>query len=190
MVVDRLLVVRSDLDEGLVYRLTKAIYDNRSEILDRSLLAGFIGPLPDDSVSVITAHPGARAWYDREKPGFMQRNARFVSAVLYMLAIVSSALLALRTHWVRSRRLRMHDFNRRLMDLASTVRSEPAVDGLLKHKLELMDILEEVIGDLERERVSQDEFEHFSFTWQAVDALVRDRLMLQPVEQSTGRDAT
>jgi hypothetical protein len=41
-----------------------------------------------------------------------------------------------------------------------------------------MDILEEVVGDLERERVSQDEFEHFSFTWQAVDALVRDRLLL------------
>ena len=41
-----------------------------------------------------------------------------------------------------------------------------------------MDMLEEVVGDLDRERVSQEEFEHFSFTWQAVDALVRDRLLI------------
>lgn len=180
-VVDRLLVARADLDEGLVYRVTKAIYDNRSEILDRSLLAGFIGPLPDDSDSVITAHPGARAWYEREKPGLLQQNARLVSALLYMVAIIVSGLLGLRTYWVRSRRLRMHDFNRRLMALASAVRSNGDLDSLLARKSELMDILEEVVSDLEREKVNQDEFEHFSFTWQAVDALVRDRLLLTGV---------
>ncbi len=178
-VVDRLLIARADLDDGLVYRITRAIYENRSEILERSLLAGFIGPLPDDSVSVMRAHPGARAYYDREKPGILQQNARLVSALLYVIAIVSSALLGLRTHWVRSRRLRMHDFNRRLMELASRVRSEDSPVSLSASKHELMDILEEVVSDLERERVSQEEFEHFSFTWQAVDALVRDRLMLQ-----------
>lgn len=177
-VVDRLLVARADLDEGLVYKITRAIYENRSEILDHTLLAGFIGPLPDDSDSVITAHPGARAYFDREKPGIMQRNARLVSAILYVVAIVVSALLALRTHWVRSRRLRMHGFNRRLMEMAALARAAHGSEDLLVHKHELMDILEEVVTDLEREKVSQDEFEHFSFTWQAVDALVRDRLLI------------
>ena len=37
--VNRLLVARADLDEGLVYRITRAIYENRSEILDQTLLA-------------------------------------------------------------------------------------------------------------------------------------------------------
>jgi hypothetical protein len=48
-------------------------------------------------------------------------------------------------------------------------------------KHQLMDILTEVVNDLERERVSQEEFEHFSFTWQAVDALLRDRLALPQI---------
>ena len=177
-VVERLLVARSDLDQALVYKLTKAIYEQRSEIMGSSKLAGFIGPLPDDSDSVITAHPGARAYYDREKPGFMQQNARLVSALMYMIAIVFSALLALRTHWVRSRRLRMHTFNRRLMAIASGARHESAIADLLQRKHQLVDMLEEVVADLEREKVSQEEFEHFSFTWQAVDALIRDRLHL------------
>lgn len=176
--VERLLVVRADMDESLAYKLTRALYEQRSEILESTRLAGLIGPLPDDAAGVITAHPGARAYYDREKPGFVQQNARLLSAVLSAIAVLTSALLALRTHWVRSRRMRMHGFNRRLMEIAAGARQENGVQDLLGAKQQLLDILEEVISDLERERVSQEEFEHFSFTWQAVDALVRDRLQL------------
>jgi hypothetical protein len=72
----------------------------------------------------------------------------------------------------------MHTFNRRLVAIAAEARGEHNVDDLLQRKHQLMDMLEEVVTDLERERVSQEEFEHFSFTWQAVDALLRDRLQL------------
>ena len=120
----------------------------------------------------------ARSYYDREKPGFMQQNARFVSALLYVIAILTSAALALRTRWVRSRRVRMTAFNTRLMEIAAAARVDTRVDQLLECKHQLMDILAEVVGELDREQVSQEEFEHFSFTWQAVDALVRDRLLM------------
>ena len=190
-VVERLLVARRDLDPNLVYKVTRAIYELKPEILDASKLAGFIGPLPDDSEGVVTAHPGARSYYDREKPGFMQQNARLVSALLYVIAILFSAALALRTHWVRSRRLRMHTFNSRLMEIATAARADTETEQLHKRKHQLMDMLEEVVGDLDREKVSQEEFEHFSFTWQAVDALVRDRLMMSGAmpEPLAGRSA-
>jgi hypothetical protein len=171
-------VARAELDTDLVYRITQAIFETRSDILESSKLAGFIGPLPDDGSSVIASHPGARAYFDREKPGFMQENARLVSAMLYISAIVCSGLLALRTHWVRSRRLRMHTFNRRLMEIAAGARDETEIPKLMQGKHMLMDMLREVVEDLESERVNQEEFEHFSFTWQAVDALLRDRLNL------------
>jgi hypothetical protein len=121
----------------------------------------------------------------------MQQNARLVSALLYVIAILFSAALALRTHWVRSRRLRMHTFNSRLMDIASAARADTETEQLHKRKHQLMDMLEEVVGDLDREKVSQEEFEHFSFTWQAVDALVRDRLMMSGAmpEPVAGRSA-
>ncbi|MEP6390905.1 MAG: TAXI family TRAP transporter solute-binding subunit [Halioglobus sp.] len=177
-VLDRLLVGRADLDENLVYKFTRAVYERRSDISEITRLAGFIGPLPEDSLSVIPAHPGSRSYYDREKPSFMQQNARLVSALLYVVAIVISALLALRAQWVRSRRLRMSGFNQRLMTIAGQARLEENPDALMENKHQLVDILTEVVNDLERERVSQEEFEHFSFTWQAVDALLRDRLAL------------
>ena len=171
-------MARSDLPADLVYKLTSAIYENRSEILESTTLAGFIAPLPGEDDGVVPVHPGAQAYFDREKPGFMQQNARLVSAGLYVLAILSSALLGLRTYWVRARRLRMHTFNRRLMEIAAIAGDEGDIDKLLHCKRQLIDILTEVVADLESEKVSQEEFEHFSFTWQAVDALVRDRMTL------------
>lgn len=177
-VLDRLLVTRSDLDPTLVYEVTKAIYERRSDIHELSKLSGFIAPLPEDAEGVIPAHPGARSYFDREKPGFMQQNARLASAMLYLAAIVCSALLALRSVWVKSRRLRMSQFNRRLMTLAVAVRHETDRNILFSSKHQLMDILGEVMTDLEKEKVSQEEFEHFTFTWQSVDALVRDRLTI------------
>ena len=181
-VLDRLLVGRANLSDSVVYRLTRAVFERRSEILEKSHLAGFIAPLAEDDKSAIPAHPGARSYFDREKPSFMQQNARLASAVLYVIAIVSSALLALRTHWIRSRRVRMNAYNQRLMVVSHRVRGQQTASELLQSKNELMDILSEVVGELERERVNQDEFEHFSFTWQAVDALVRDQLMLASSE--------
>lgn len=177
-VLDRLLVTRTDMDAALVYKVTRAIYERRSDIHELSKLSGFIAPLPEDAESVIPAHPGARSYYDRERPGFMQQNARMASAMLYLVAIVCSALLALRTIWVKSRRLRMSQFNRRLMAIAGAVRHETNRNILFSSKHQLMDILGEVMTDLEREKVSQEEFEHFTFTWQSVDALVRDRLTI------------
>ena len=76
----------------------------------------------------------------------------------------------------------MHVFNQQLMKIASAMRDTSDESNLLDSKNQLIDILTQVIRDLERERVSQAEFEQFSFTWHAVDALLRDRLsVLQTV---------
>jgi hypothetical protein len=39
-------------------------------------------------------------------------------------------------------------------------------------------MLQHIVSDLDHDHVSQEEFEHFSFTWQAVDTVVRDRLSM------------
>lgn len=177
-VLDRLLVVSEELTPEVVYRFTQELFDARSDIVSRYPLAGFIAPLNEDSASSVPAHPGARRYYDREKPGILAQNARLASAALYAIVILCTGAVAIRARWLKTRRLRMGDFNTRLMQIAEGARSNSNYQQLLGHKNSLMDILEEVVGDLDAEKVSQEEFEHFSFTWQAVDALVRDQIMM------------
>ena len=47
-------------------------------------------------------------------------------------------------------------------------------------------MLRRVVKDLDKDKVTQEEFEHFSFTWRAVDTLVRDRLTMQPAAAPPG----
>ncbi|NQX87319.1 MAG: TAXI family TRAP transporter solute-binding subunit [Halioglobus sp.] len=177
-VVNRLLVSTKDLPATLVYAFTRSIFEARSEIASRMPLAGFIEPLHDDARSPLATHPGARQYYEREKPGVLQENARLFSGLLYALVILFSAGLALRSRWKNAHRVRMGEFNQRLLGIAHQARAAKDEPQLHELKNQLMAMLAEVVRGLDEEKINQSEFEHFSFTWQAVDALVRDQMLL------------
>ena len=173
--VERLLAARVGLEEEITYAITRLLFERRSDLVARSSLAGFIKPVTENDKLSIPVHSGARRYYDREKPSFAERNARVLSALLYGVAILSSAAIALRSSWMRRRRIRMGDYNRQLMDIADKARKSSDNVSLNNMKDQLIDMLRLVIEDLDGEQVTQGEFEHFSFTWRAVDTLVRDR---------------
>ncbi len=118
----------------------------------------------------------SRRYYDREKPGFWQENARILAPTLYVAVILSSLFFALRSRLRNTRRVRMSHYNLELMDLAEAATSAEKRADLEPLHGRLVTMLRQVVVDLGEDRVSQDEFEHFSFTWGAVDTLVRDRL--------------
>jgi TRAP transporter TAXI family solute receptor len=177
-VLDRVLVAHSNLSEEVAYQFTRRLFDLQADIAGMSPLAGFISQLSTRSGVDSKTHPGARRYYDREKPGIVQQNARLASAILYTVVIIASALVALRGRWLKTRRLRIVHFNKRLMKIASVAQDCSERTLLLANKRTLINILEEVVDDLDSDKVSQEEFEHLSFTWQAVDSVVRDQLLL------------
>ena len=187
-VLNRLLVSSAELPAPLVYQFVRSIFEARSEIASRAPLAGFIAPLADDARSPVATHPGARQYFDREKPGVIQQNAKLMSAFLYALVILFSAGLALRSRWQNARRVRMGEFNKRLLDIAQQARATVDTGYLQELKSQLMNMLGEVVKGLDQEKVNQAEFEHFSFTWQAVDALVRDQMMLSTSGLESGAE--
>ncbi len=184
-VLNRILVASGDLPDQLIFRFTRRLFELQADIMEQLPLAGFIGQRTTESDVDSRTHPGARQFYDREKPGMLQQNARLASALLYTAVIAISAVVALRGRWLKARRLRMADFNKRLMKIAASARDATDRAKLLAGKNALMDILAEVVHDLDADKVTQEEFDHFSFTWQAVDAVVRDQLLLLQVDGNT-----
>jgi TRAP transporter TAXI family solute receptor len=174
-VLDRVLVAREGLDEDLVFEVTNLLFEQRSPLISRSRLAGLIRPLGEETRIAIPMHSGARRYYEREKPSIIQENSRLLATMLYVIAILTSTFLALRARVKRSRRIRMKDYNLQLMELAEIAEKAAPGTDLQEQKARLVEILREVVHDLDAERVTQEEFDHFSFAWQAVDTLVRDR---------------
>jgi TRAP transporter TAXI family solute receptor len=187
-VVDRLLIARTDLDPGLVYKLTKLLFEQRAALVGKSNIAGFIRPLGDADQISIPMHDGARRYYDREKPSLLQENSRIAATALYVCALLTSVGIALRSRIKRVHRVRFSDYNKDLMQIADQARDAQPGDNLAPLQDQLIDILRTVVRDLDADRVTKEEFDHFSFTWQAVDTLVRDRTT-RPVVVTAGETA-
>jgi TRAP transporter TAXI family solute receptor len=175
-VVERLLITRKDLDEEIVFGLTKLLFEQRAALVGQSNLAGFISPLGDADQISIPLHKGARRYYDREKPSIIQENSRLAATLLYVCALLTSVFVALRARVKQAHRVRTGEYNVELMDIAGQARDAGQDDDLSPLRERLVEILQQVVTDLDAERVTKEEFDHFSFTWQAVDTLLRDQL--------------
>lgn len=174
--VERFLVARAGLDESVVRDVTRTLFEKRSRLISENALAGFIAAPNIDGRLALPVHEGARRYYDREKPGFWQENARILAPTLYVVVILSSLFFAIRGRVQGARRVRMSHYNLELMDIAEEASNAKKRVELQPLHGRLVVMLRQVVVDLGEDRVSQDEFEHFSFTWSAVDTLVRDRL--------------
>ncbi len=177
-ILQRILIARRDLSPHEVLALTRTLFERHSALVARNHLAGFIRPIDLDSNISMPLHPGSRQYYDREKPSFLQRNTRLMASLLYVIAILSSAGLALRSHLQRKKRVRIGDYTAELMNIVRQARETNSPERLESLKDELLGMLQQLLQDLDRNRVTQDEFEHFSFTWRAADIVIRDRMTL------------
>ena len=194
-VVERFLVARAGLEEEIVRDVTRTLFERRSQLISENALAGFIAAPDIEGRLALPIHEGARLYYDREKPGFWQENARILAPTLYVVVILSSFFFAIRGRVKGVRRVRMGHYNLELMDIAEVASATTKRADLEPLHGRLVVMLRQVVVDLGEDRVSQDEFAHFSFTWSAVDTLVRDRLSARdqadtsPPEQRGKRDA-
>jgi Cu2+-exporting ATPase len=102
-----LLLAHSDVDNRVVYALTQTLLQRRQELAEALNNAAF-RPLaaqvqkPDvNSKSPMPLHPGAMAFYERDKTPFVRRYARLI-----VLVSVGLVLLGLWTWWWTWRRIR------------------------------------------------------------------------------------
>jgi TRAP transporter TAXI family solute receptor len=177
-VLERLLVARDELDADLIHDFTKALFDARPQLAQRNRLGGVISAPRENERASFPIHPGALRYFDREKPTLLQQNARMMSALLYVVAILTSAFIALRGRYQRSRHVRVNEYNEQLMVIVSEARHLDDRHKLLELRDTLAGILGTVLADLNEGNVAKDDFDHFTFAWQAADAFVSDQIML------------
>jgi hypothetical protein len=173
--VARILIARAGLDDELVYKLTQLLFEQRAALVGKTTLAGFIQPVDFAGRISIPMHPGAQRYYDREKPSLLQENSRIAATTLYVGAILTSLFIALRSRIKQAHRVRVSDYNLELIDIIDKVRGSKSDADLTPLQERLVEILRAMVGDLQGDKVTKDEFDHFSFTWQSVDTLIRDR---------------
>jgi len=171
-----LLMGREELAPSLVREITEVLFERRRELTQRSPLAGFILS-PDRSTVHLPVHEGAQRYYDRERPSFLQENAEVIALLLSIGLLGISSVLRMRE---QARRHRLEGYNGEILALYGKVKESYDPGAIGTKREEMLQVLVRVLDDAEEGKVTEEGFQVFSLTWQAVYGALRDRLLWGP----------
>ena len=170
--VKQLLVARADVPAEVIAKITSVLFEHRRELMDIIPLAGAIAAPPRSGESYVPIHAGVWAFWDRDKPTFLQENAEAIALMISIAVIITSAYL----QWAARRRKRVMDaYNRELMDLAGRARGAPDFETLDRCNADLAAFVGRIVDAAENGRINAAEFTLFNFTYDAVEDAIKDR---------------
>mgnify|MGYP006274413483 CR=1 FL=1 len=114
--VRTLLVTRSDVSNEVVEDLTRALFENRSGLIEVHEAAALFDDDPPRKMQRYPWHPGALAYYDRNAPEWFLNYAEVMNLGLAILVALTSGLWAVR-QW--SRQIRKNRIDVYYVELAA-----------------------------------------------------------------------
>ncbi len=183
--LQKLLVAHADTDADLVQELVHTIFENRLDLLIRMSLTSAIRDPRREATAALPIHEGARRYYDRDQPNFLQENAEPMALMVTVMAMMLSAFLALRRNIASRAKNRGDDYNHRLLRIAHDARAADNVAELEQLKQELIDLLDAVVEALDKDRISEDAFQSFAFLWGSTKDTVNSRIRTRQTKLET-----
>lgn len=164
--VNALLVTHERLPDEVVNALTTTLYVHRNELVSQYSRAALIR-LPNSSNDLgLPLHPGAQAFYDRDKPEFIVEYAEPIGLLLSVSILLGSSLWQFRL-WLMGRQKNRADlYNLELLEIIDQINQTQELQQLEIIRRKLFTILKAVVSDLDSDRISSDSFESFSFPWE------------------------
>lgn len=173
--VPTVLVVRGKLDSALVRTLTRILFENKNDMVALTTLGAFVS-VPDASQAVVPGlHPGALAYYNRDKPSFFERYYNQISLLATLVPLIASIYFAVRALLLTRQRDRAYRYNMQMASLLTQLMSSPSAARAKKTELKLLEMLEDVINDMNKGDVEISDLQAFSFVWDKAIEAVRYR---------------
>lgn len=173
--VPTVLVVRGKLDSALVRTLTRILFENKNDMVALTTLGAFVS-VPDASQVVVPGlHPGALAYYNRDKPSFFERYYNQISLLATLVPLIASIYFAVRALLLTRQRDRAYRYNMQMASLLTQLMSSPTAARAKKTELKLLEMLEDVINDMNKGDVEISDLQAFSFVWDKAIEAVRYR---------------
>ncbi|ARV59729.1 TRAP ABC transporter substrate-binding protein [Nostocales cyanobacterium HT-58-2] len=183
--VSRILVARDTVDENIIRELTRVIFEHRQEIANaisnqhpevKPLIASIDRPSDTGGTGLPPIHSGAVAFYERDKPSFIQENADYLALILTVILLIFS--------WVRQLKVWMESSKKNEADeyIASAIHlMEVSPNNLENNQNQLDEVFRKAATALIYEKISQESFRTFNEAYKTTrEAIEREK---QQVEQ-------
>ncbi|MCF6189354.1 MAG: TAXI family TRAP transporter solute-binding subunit [Cocleimonas sp.] len=176
--VQRLLIARDDLDAEVVNNFTRVLFEQRKELLESSTLASFVQAPDRGKGTDIPLHEGAEQYYDRNEPNFLQEQAEPMAFIITILAVLGSGIMQLAR---RRQKSLLVAYNEELSDIlkkAEHITNQSELQVMADH---LNDIFKKIAKDRTRGKLTAEDFDFISFSWQMARDEVNERLIPQEI---------
>ncbi len=193
--VKRTLLAHRDVPRHVAHAITETLLERRQELaqvipeslaLIRPLLVQISAPPPDRGLSP-ALHAGARDFYDKDKPSFLQENADFVALILTVALLAGSWVWELKRWIERSQKNRADDYIHGVVELLNRAQlcGKPAALEDLRHRL--YGLLTEAVSALDQDQLSEDSFQSFRGVWQIARDVIQERFRSLRKEDTADR---
>jgi TRAP transporter TAXI family solute receptor len=181
--VHRNLLARDTANQEAIRAITETLLTRRQEIMEqvppnltevRLLLVQVHRPDPQTGLGP-ALHPGALAFYDKDKPSFLMAHSDFVGLMLTVGLMAGSWIWELRRWVQRKQKSNADKYSNRVVDLISHVQEIQSLPPLDQTWNELLQILTEAVRDLDADKLSEESFNSFRVILQIGMEATRER---------------
>ncbi|WP_448571757.1 TAXI family TRAP transporter solute-binding subunit [Trichothermofontia sp.] len=173
--VRAMLVTRQDVDTRLVHDITRILFEARNDLVEYRPLAAHVRR-PDPARELgIPFHAGAQAFYNREEPNFWVTYAEPIGVLVSLVVLCISSLWQFRI-WLQGRQKNRADsYNLEILHLLETIPTLNHAEELEQVQRQLLQMFAKVVVDLDRDRISPESFQSFTFPWEVAVTTLRHR---------------
>jgi uncharacterized protein len=190
--VSRLLLTSNKVDKNVIQEITTILSENRQEIANaiaqeyaevKPLVATIDRPNITSSAG-ITLHPGALAYYDRDKRSFVQENADFLAFILTVILLTVEWIRQLKIWIARGKKDEADEY------IESTIKLMNDGLGEVEFRQELLDeAFNTAAKALFAERISQESFRTFNEAYKTTrEAIERERQLAKQAVENKQRE--
>ncbi|MCS6783020.1 MAG: TAXI family TRAP transporter solute-binding subunit [Gloeomargarita sp. SKYBB_i_bin120] len=173
--VRSLLITHQRLDKEIIRDITRVLFEYRNDLVTLNPRTASISYPGSGQALGIPLHPGARAYYERDKPSFLQENAEPIALLITLATIGFSLLAQIRSQISERQKNRADLYNLELVEIIEAVDRAESVQELDKARQRLLSIFRRVIEDLDKDRLSPESYQLFVFPWEMAMNTLRHR---------------
>jgi len=176
--VRSILISHKDVDRNVIATITRLLFEARAELMKHHSQAAMIHQ-PDAFQDLTLAfHPGANAYYHQDKPNFIVQYAEPLGLLLSISILIVSGLWQLRLRLQGRQKNRADLYNLEILTLIDRIHGVEDLEQLASIRRHLFDIFQNVVVDLDKDRISPESFQSFTFPWEVAVKTIRHRELL------------
>lgn len=176
--VRSVLVADKSLNPQIAKEITRIIFEARNELIRLHRQSAMISKPNHIQELGFSFHEGAKSYYNQDEPSFLERYAESIGLIVSLSMLAASGIWQFRIWLQEKQKNRADQYNLQIINLISEIQVTKSFTRLEEMRRELLDLFTTVVKDLDRDRISSDSFQSFTFPWDVAFNSIRHRELL------------